>query len=46
MNEYKILITGTMGAGKTTAIAAISEVPPIMTDVQNNDASGGVRTFV
>jgi hypothetical protein len=39
MNEYKILITGTMGAGKTTAITAISEVPPIMTDVQNNDTS-------
>ena len=39
MNEDKILITGSMGAGKTTAIAAISEIPPIMTDVQNNDAS-------
>ncbi|MFZ2219129.1 MAG: ATP/GTP-binding protein [Rhodoferax sp.] len=39
MNEYKILITGSMGAGKTTAIAAISEIPPIMTDVQNNDSS-------
>lgn len=37
MNEYKILFTGTMGAGKTTAIAAISETPPIVTDVANND---------
>lgn len=44
MNEYKILVTGTMGAGKTTAIAAISEVPPIMTDVQNNDASNSKLT--
>ena len=44
MNEYKILITGTMGAGKTTAIAAISEVPPIMTDVQNNDTSNSKLT--
>ena len=39
MNEYKILFTGTMGAGKTTAIAAVSETPPIVTDVTNNDAS-------
>ena len=28
-----------MGAGKTTAIAAISDTPPITTDVVNNDSS-------
>lgn len=39
MKEYKLLFTGTMGAGKTTAIAAISEVAPIVTDVANTDAS-------
>jgi signal recognition particle receptor subunit beta len=39
MNEYKILFTGTMGAGKTTAIASVSETPPIMTDVANTDTS-------
>ena len=39
MREHKILITGTMGAGKTTAIAAVSEVPPVCTDVANTDAS-------
>lgn len=39
MKEYKILFTGTMGAGKTTAIAAISEVAPIVTDVRNTDSS-------
>lgn len=39
MKEHKILITGTMGAGKTTAIAAISDTPPIMTDVTNTDRS-------
>lgn len=39
MREHKIIITGTMGAGKTTAIAAVSETPPIMTDVTNNDRS-------
>ena len=37
MKEYKILFTGTMGAGKTTAIAMISDIPPVTTDVQNND---------
>ena len=39
MHEYKILFTGSMGAGKTTAIGAISEVPPVLTDVQNTDPS-------
>ncbi|SFU80124.1 hypothetical protein SAMN05216350_105218 [Polaromonas sp. YR568] len=37
MTEYKILLTGTTGAGKTTAIAAISETAPVRTDVRNND---------
>lgn len=37
MKEHKIILTGTMGAGKTTAIAAVSEIPPIVTDVTNND---------
>ncbi|SFC05424.1 hypothetical protein SAMN05216344_10816 [Polaromonas sp. OV174] len=39
MSEHKILFTGTMGAGKTTAIAAISEVKPVSTDVHNTDTS-------
>lgn len=39
MNEYKLLITGTMGAGKTTAIRAISDIEPIVTDVANHDRS-------
>ena len=37
MKEYKLLITGTMGAGKTTAIRAISDIEPIVTDVVNHD---------
>ena len=37
MKQYKILLTGTTGAGKTTAIAAISEMAPVRTDVKNND---------
>lgn len=35
--EFKIVFTGPMGAGKTTAIAAISEVRPILTEVDNSD---------
>jgi signal recognition particle receptor subunit beta len=39
MKEYKLLFTGTMGAGKTTAIGAISDIAPIITDVANTDQS-------
>jgi uncharacterized protein len=35
--DLKIVFTGTPGAGKTTAIAAISDVAPIVTDVANSD---------
>lgn len=33
--EHKIVITGTMGVGKTTAIRQISDAPPVLTDVTN-----------
>jgi signal recognition particle receptor subunit beta len=33
--EYKILFTGHMGAGKTTAIAAISDIAPVRTEAVN-----------
>jgi signal recognition particle receptor subunit beta len=33
----KIIFTGPMGAGKTTAIASISEIPPIATEVHCSD---------
>lgn len=39
MIEYKFLVTGTVGAGKTTLISAVSEIPPISTDVKNTDTS-------
>lgn len=39
MTEYKILFTGTMGAGKTTAISSVSDTPTVVTDVANNDSS-------
>ena len=37
--DLKIVFTGTPGAGKTTAIAALSDVVPMSTDVANTDAS-------
>lgn len=39
-DEIKIVFTGPMGAGKTTAIAAISDTPPVSTDVHNVDRAG------
>lgn len=35
--EYKLLFAGPMGAGKTTAITAISDTPPIRTEAANTD---------
>lgn len=35
--ELKIVFTGPMGAGKTTAISAASDAPPVSTEVSNND---------
>jgi signal recognition particle receptor subunit beta len=35
--EIKIVFTGPMGAGKTTAIRAISDVLPVSTEVANTD---------
>lgn len=37
MKDPKIVFTGTPGAGKTTAIAALSDTPPVTTDVRNTD---------
>ncbi|MBS7459030.1 GTP-binding protein [Coralloluteibacterium stylophorae] len=34
---HKIVFAGAMGAGKTTAIAAVSECPVVSTDVANSD---------
>lgn len=37
VQELKIVFTGPMGAGKTTAIGALSDVVPVSTDVANTD---------
>ena len=37
MRENKIIFTGPVGVGKTTAIAAISDDPPIQTDASASD---------
>jgi len=34
---YKIIFTGPVGSGKTTAIAAISDIAPVQTDVAASD---------
>ncbi len=36
-DELKLLFAGAMGAGKTTAIRAISEIAPITTEAANGD---------
>lgn len=35
--NYKIVFTGPVGAGKTTAIASLSDVPPVSTDEAASD---------
>jgi signal recognition particle receptor subunit beta len=41
MIEHKIIFTGSVGAGKTTAIQSISEIPPVCTDVLSSDLTIG-----
>ena len=37
VKEIKLVFTGSMGAGKTTAISTISEIPVVNTDVSTTD---------
>ncbi|MEJ2610725.1 MAG: ATP/GTP-binding protein [Candidatus Thiodiazotropha sp.] len=37
MAEHKIIFTGPVGAGKTTAICSLSDIPPILTDEMATD---------
>lgn len=42
--ELKIVFTGPMGAGKTTAISVVSDCPPVRTEVGDNDQEGLAKT--
>ena len=37
LQQYKIVFAGTMGAGKTTAIQSISDIPVLCTEALNTD---------
>lgn len=37
MTNHKIIFAGPVGAGKTTAICAVSEIPPVLTDTAASD---------
>ncbi|MGZ8245518.1 GTP-binding protein [Methylomagnum sp.] len=43
LRQPKLVFTGSVGAGKTTAISAISEVPPVTTDVRASEAEVAAR---
>ncbi len=36
-HQYKIIFSGPQGAGKTTAIATISDIPPVRTDASTRE---------
>ena len=42
--SYKLLITGPVGAGKTNALSAISDVEPIKIEARAMDGSSGKRS--
>jgi signal recognition particle receptor subunit beta len=43
--EYIVLVAGPMGAGKTTAISALSEIPLIKTEALNTDLARNAKAL-
>lgn len=44
MSNHKIIFTGPVGAGKTTAIATLSDIPPVCTDEVASDMTRGNKS--
>ncbi|MCE1184426.1 ATP/GTP-binding protein [Zoogloea sp.] len=43
MSHYKIIFGGPVGAGKTTAVAAASDIPPVRTDAAASDEVRSIK---
>lgn len=43
--EYLVLVAGPMGAGKTTAIGTLSEIPVISTEAANSDTASHAKAL-
>jgi signal recognition particle receptor subunit beta len=43
--EYIVLVAGPMGAGKTTAIGALSEIPVVSTEAANTDTAAHAKAL-
>lgn len=42
-SNYKLIFTGPVGAGKSSAIRAISDTPPVMTDATATDMTQNIK---
>lgn len=42
MSDYKIIFTGPTGAGKSTAIGVLSDIPPVKTEAKSQETVGYV----
>ena len=43
MDQHKIIFTGPLGAGKTTAVNVLSDIPTVTTETRVSDATGTPR---
>ena len=43
MQRLKIVFSGPMGAGKTQAIASLSDIPVVSTEVKNTDLHANTK---